>query len=151
MTANGKVVSTSEIAFYKWQHLAVVIAYVPESHTTTVNFYNDAVSAGSGSFSGIVIDYPDHARQHLIGSAWTVDQEHCEYIRGYMWSFAAYNFELSAQDLSGFVSNTCNGCGVCPIGQDCLSDCGWHSYWSEGKCERCPTWCPEGCLTGGMC
>jgi hypothetical protein len=75
MSVNGEFSGDVEISFYKWQHVAVTTTYRVAEDETAIQFYSDGSAAGAGAFDGIIVDWPDQSRRHLIGSAWSED--HC--------------------------------------------------------------------------
>lgn len=148
MTINIKAVSTGTLQFYIWQHISVTVSYDSSLDQSTVSIFHDGQDNGVSVVPGMIMDYPDESRQHMIG-AQVKDNEVCQNFRGFLYSFTAFNYALT--DFNSYVSTTCNGCTSCMPGQNCFNNCGWNTYWDGEHCERCPIWCQDGCFSGGLC
>lgn len=146
MTINMRTDSENTVQFYVWQHISVTVTY--DSELSTVTFYHDGIGNGTTTFIGMIRDYPDESRQHMIGAA-VKENEVCQNFRGFLYSFTAANYAIA--DFSNYVSTTCSGCASCQPGESCFNNCGWNTYWDGHHCERCPIWCQDGCFSEGKC
>jgi hypothetical protein len=72
-------------------------------------------------YDGITLDMPDEISLHTVG-ALELDGELCNFFRGFVWSFCAYNYAATEYGIhgTGEVSTNCDvcGCSICPYHGD---------------------------------
>jgi hypothetical protein len=82
------------IELYYWQHAAFSIKWEQHDKTTTAKIFINNENAGLMVYDGITQDRPDTENIHTIGTL-EFQGQFCDYFRGFLYSFYAYNYILT--------------------------------------------------------